>query len=132
MTRGNLLKCLARASMLQRQTNIPSPALSFLHIRFTASFSVLSSYHTIITCVSLPRNCSGIEPPTTHPAPGPGKEPWIPEYVEKFEEPLEEKRSRLIYQSRKRGMLENGLLLGSFASKHLPTFDDEKLALYDR
>ena len=29
-------------------------------------------------------------------------------------------------------MLENGLLLGSFASKHLPTFDEEKLALYDR
>ena len=62
------------------------------------------------------RNCSGIEPPTTHPAPGPGKEPWIPEYVEKFEEPLEEKRARLMYQSRKRGMLENGLLLGRQAS----------------
>ena len=82
-------------------------------------------------CFSL-RNCSGIDPPTTHPAQGPGTEPWIPEYVEKFEEPVEEKRARLIYQSRKRGMLENGLLLGSFASEHLPTFDDEKLALYDR
>ena len=82
-----------------------------------------------------PRNCSGkdgIEVPTTHPTQGPGTEPWIPEYVEKFEEPLEEKRARLMYQSRKRGMLENGLLLGSFASKHLATFDEEKLALYDR
>ena len=78
------------------------------------------------------RNCSGIDPPTTHPAQGPGTEPWIPEYVEKFEEPLEEKRARLMYQSRKRGMLENGLLLGSFASKHLASFDEEKLALYDR
>jgi len=29
-------------------------------------------------------------------------------------------------------MLENGLLLGSFASKYLATFDEEKLALYDR
>lgn len=78
------------------------------------------------------RNCSGIDPPTTFPPAGPGNEPWIPEYVEKFEEPVEEKRARLMYQSRKRGMLENGLLLGSFASKHLATFDDEKLALYDR
>ena len=36
----------------------------------------------------------------------------IPPYDDKFNEPLEEKRSRLLYQSRKRGMLENGLLLG--------------------
>merc|ERR1719228_312859 len=96
--RGNLLRCLARATALQRQTNIPSLALPFVHIR----------------------HCSGIDPPTTHPAQGPG------------EEPMEEKRARLMYQSRKRGMLENGLLLGSFASKYLGTFDDEKLALYDR
>merc|ERR1712228_364991 len=82
---------------------IPSPALPFVHIR----------------------HCSGIDPPTTHPAQGPGQEPWIPEYVEKFEEPVEEKRARLMYQSRKRGMLENGLLLGSFASKYLGSFDDE-------
>jgi len=59
-------------------------------------------------------------------------EPWIPEYIEKFEEPLDEKRSRLIYQSRKRGMLENGLLLGSFAKKYIGEMDAEKLSLYDR
>ena len=46
-------------------------------------------------------------------------EPWIPPFVEKVNEAIEEKRARLVYQSRKRGMLENGLLLGSFASKHL-------------
>jgi succinate dehydrogenase assembly factor 2 len=56
----------------------------------------------------------------------------IPPYDEKFNEPLEEKRSRLLYQSRKRGMLENGLLLGSFANKHLDGFDEEHLVLYDR
>ena len=33
---------------------------------------------------------------------------------------------RLIYQSRKRGMLENGLLLGSFASKYLQAMTDTK------
>ena len=46
-------------------------------------------------------------------------EPWIPPFVEKVNEAIDEKRARLVYQSRKRGMLENGLLLGSFASKHL-------------
>eukprot|EP00088_Acartia_fossae_P026025 TRINITY_DN26802_c0_g1_i1.p1 TRINITY_DN26802_c0_g1~~TRINITY_DN26802_c0_g1_i1.p1 ORF type:complete len:172 (-),score=29.00 TRINITY_DN26802_c0_g1_i1:286-765(-) len=60
------------------------------------------------------------------------EEPWIPEYIEKFDEPMEDKRARLMYQSRKRGMLENGLLLGSFAKKFLPEMDEEKLALYDR
>ena len=29
-------------------------------------------------------------------------------------------------------MLENGLLLGSFASKYLPDFTEEQLVLYDR
>ena len=56
----------------------------------------------------------------------------IPPYEDKINEPLEEKRSRLLYQSRKRGMLENGLLLGSFASKYLDSFDEEHLVLYDR
>ena len=91
------------------------------------------------------------EPPEHQPE---SKEPWIPEYIEKFQEPLEEKRSRLMYQSRKRGMLENGLLLGkfifslylnmtsesdsslcypgSFAKKFLAEMDEEKLAFYDR
>jgi len=69
------------------------------------------------------------EPPEHHPD---SREPWIPEYIEKFHEPLEVKRSRLMYQSRKRGMLENGLLLGSFAKKFLPEMDEEKLAYYDR
>ncbi len=59
-------------------------------------------------------------------------EPWIPPYVERVDETLLEKRSRLQYQSRKRGMLENGLLLGSFASKHLPSMTPEQLSLYDR
>jgi len=69
------------------------------------------------------------EPPEHHP---PSNEPWIPEYIEKFDEPIEDKRNRLMYQSRKRGMLENGLLLGSFAKLHLKDMDEEKLAYYDR
>lgn len=37
--------------------------------------------------------------------------PPIPPYVEKTGETTELKRARLLYQSRKRGMLENGLIL---------------------
>ena len=57
----------------------------------------------------LPARTLSSEPPEHQPE---SNEPWIPEYIEKFHEPLEDKRSRLMYQSRKRGMLENGLLLG--------------------
>jgi succinate dehydrogenase assembly factor 2 len=83
------------------------------------------------------RSCTAsTDPPEHHP---PSNEPWIPEYFEKFNEPIEDKQS-------KRGMLENGLLLGnllltpfqnlchdfysgSFAKKEM---DEEKLGYYDR
>jgi succinate dehydrogenase assembly factor 2 len=42
-----------------------------------------------------------------------------------------EKRSRLMYQSRKRGTLEIGLLLSNFASKHLKDMSDKELLEYD-
>lgn len=38
----------------------------------------------------------------------------------------------LLYQSRKRGMLENDLLLSSFASLYLQSFNAEQTALYDK
>ena len=40
-------------------------------------------------------------------------------YFVQFEEPLADKRARLVYQSRKRGMLENGLLLGNISNTYL-------------
>jgi len=46
-------------------------------------------------------------------------------------ETLEEKRSRLLYQSRKRGILENGLLLGNFCAKHLGKMNESQLNEYD-
>lgn len=39
---------------------------------------------------------------------------------------------RLVYQSRKRGMLENGLLLSTFAAKYLNTMSETHLQQYDR
>ncbi|KAI5462395.1 Flavinator of succinate dehydrogenase-domain-containing protein [Mariannaea sp. PMI_226] len=41
------------------------------------------------------------------------------------------KRARLVYQSRKRGILESDLLLSTFASKYLPTLSPELLDQYD-
>ena len=63
---------------------------------------------------------------------GPGDEPWIPEFENKLEEGSEEKRARLKYQSRKRGIAENGLLLGTFADKYLDTMSEQEMVLYDR
>ncbi|KAL7637339.1 UNVERIFIED_CONTAM: hypothetical protein RMT77_012065 [Armadillidium vulgare] len=59
-------------------------------------------------------------------------EPIIPPYEEKIGEPIHLKRARLLYQSRKRGMLENGLILSSFAAKYLEEMSESELSLYDR
>ncbi|KAI1380592.1 DUF339-domain-containing protein [Hypoxylon crocopeplum] len=41
-------------------------------------------------------------------------------------------RARLVYQSRKRGILESDLLLSTFADAYLPTMTREQMAQYDR
>lgn len=56
----------------------------------------------------------------------------IPIYKEKKNEPLQLQKSRLLYQSRKRGMLENGLLLSTFAAKYLESMDAKQTKLYDQ
>ena len=73
------------------------------------SKTIINNINTFTPCIMTSVRKMSSDPPEHHPE---SNEPWIPEYIEKFEEPLEEKRSRLMYQSRKRGMLENGLLLG--------------------
>lgn len=55
----------------------------------------------------------------------------VPEHVERHGEPVEVLRARLQYQSRKRGTLENGLLLSTFCSHHLKRFTEPQLAMYD-
>lgn len=40
-------------------------------------------------------------------------------------------RSRLIYQSRKRGILENCIIFTSFSDKYLKTFNCDQLQKYD-
>ncbi|CAG9791904.1 unnamed protein product [Diatraea saccharalis] len=56
----------------------------------------------------------------------------IPSYDVEKPQPLEIRKARLHYQSRKRGMLENDLLLSTFAKKHLDSFDEKQTMMYDR
>ncbi|KAM7341612.1 succinate dehydrogenase assembly factor 2-A, mitochondrial [Cochliomyia hominivorax] len=56
----------------------------------------------------------------------------LPEYPFKANEPLEVKKQRLVYQSRKRGMLENDLLLSTFIAKYLKGMDAKLTDQYDK
>ncbi|XP_065070522.1 succinate dehydrogenase assembly factor 2, mitochondrial-like [Rhopilema esculentum] len=58
--------------------------------------------------------------------------PTIPEYKKKENEDLQKKRARLFYQSRKRGMSENGLLLSTFATLQLHKLEERLLDQYDK
>ncbi|KAL8561963.1 hypothetical protein ACOMHN_001289 [Nucella lapillus] len=58
-------------------------------------------------------------------------EPPLPEYRERIGESEELMRARLVYQSRKRGMLENGLLLSTFAGLYLDKLNTSQLKMYD-
>ncbi|KAH3898727.1 related to Succinate dehydrogenase assembly factor 2, mitochondrial [Saccharomycodes ludwigii] len=52
--------------------------------------------------------------------------------VERVNESIAKKRARLIYQSRKRGILETDLLLSGFAAKYLKTMNEKELEEYDQ
>ena len=56
----------------------------------------------------------------------------LPIWTQPTNESIDVKRRRLLYQSRKRGMLENDLLLSNFASKYLPNMNDNDLDVYDK
>lgn len=54
------------------------------------------------------------------------------EPIQRTGESVDVKRARLLYQSRKRGILESDLLLSRFAKKHLNTLSLEELDEYDK
>uniref|UniRef100_V9KZX7 Succinate dehydrogenase assembly factor 2, mitochondrial n=1 Tax=Callorhinchus milii TaxID=7868 RepID=V9KZX7_CALMI len=56
----------------------------------------------------------------------------LPPWEERINEPLHTKRARLLYESRKRGMLENGIILSLFAKEYLNTMSEKQLSLYDK
>ncbi|XP_026176079.1 succinate dehydrogenase assembly factor 2, mitochondrial isoform X2 [Mastacembelus armatus] len=56
----------------------------------------------------------------------------LPPWEERQGEPIDIKRRRLLYESRKRGMLENCILLSLFAKRYLNTLTEKQLLQYDR
>ncbi|XP_022900482.1 succinate dehydrogenase assembly factor 2-A, mitochondrial-like [Onthophagus taurus] len=55
----------------------------------------------------------------------------IKEYESPREESMDTQRARLLYQSRKRAILENDLLLSNFADQYLKRFNKDQLDSYD-
>ncbi|XP_034735374.1 succinate dehydrogenase assembly factor 2, mitochondrial isoform X2 [Etheostoma cragini] len=56
----------------------------------------------------------------------------LPPWEERPGEPADIKKKRLLYESRKRGMLENCILLSLFAKQYLNTMSEKQLLQYDR
>jgi len=54
----------------------------------------------------------------------------LPEIKKRIED-VDTTRARLLYQSRKRGMAENDILISTFAKRYLPDFSIEQLKMYD-
>lgn len=54
------------------------------------------------------------------------------EPIQRTGESIDIKRARLVYQSRKRGILESDLLLSRFAKKYLSGFSEAELDEYDK
>lgn len=58
--------------------------------------------------------------------------PPIPTHKERHGESPDVLKARLVYQSRKRGTLENGIILSTFASRYLYSMSPSQLEMYDR
>ncbi|XP_058484793.1 succinate dehydrogenase assembly factor 2, mitochondrial [Solea solea] len=56
----------------------------------------------------------------------------LPPWDERANEATDIKRRRLLYESRKRGMLENCIILSLFAKRYLNTMTEKQLHQYDR
>src|ERR1700731_4556732 len=99
-----------------------------------SSISTLSS-----TCLRANKPPVGLTPralapPSVDPAATdtPIDESLLPQPIDRSYESPEVTRARLVYQSRKRGILETDLLLSTFASKHLPTMSESEMREYDK
>uniref|UniRef100_A0A8C2YCC9 Succinate dehydrogenase assembly factor 2, mitochondrial n=1 Tax=Coturnix japonica TaxID=93934 RepID=A0A8C2YCC9_COTJA len=93
------------------------------------SLSRLTLCRPVLAMLRAPRGYSGASQGD------PGKdvlEMPLPPWKERPNESLDTKRARLLYESRKRGMLENCILLSLFAKENLSRMDERQLNLYDQ
>jgi hypothetical protein len=56
----------------------------------------------------------------------------FPEPLSREGESVDQKRARLVYQTRKRGTLESDLLMSTFAKEHMDSMNEEELREFDR
>jgi succinate dehydrogenase assembly factor 2 len=59
-------------------------------------------------------------------------ESLLPQPLDRSYETPNVTRARLLYQSRKRGILETDLLLSTFANKHLSRMSEAEMREYDK
>jgi succinate dehydrogenase assembly factor 2 len=101
--------------------------------RLTKSFRVLPSFRPFIRTIStrdpfpLP-----LSPEVTDARRFSETETPLPPRTLRENETIAAMRSRLVYQSRKRGMLEGDLLLSTFATENLSSMSEKELIEYDR
>jgi len=98
---------------------------------------VLSRISTISTVKSSLATHSKPFAPIIYRAISTSSEPQVDESL--FPQPIDRSyetpditRARLLYQSRKRGILETDLLLSTFANKHLATLTETEMREYDK
>lgn len=90
-------------------------------LRFTRQLSITSR----LLKANSPQITTSINPETN-------KETVKINPIERTGEPIATKRARLVYQSRKRGILETDLLLSGFSKKYLNQFSEAELDEYDK
>lgn len=116
---------MLRATVLSRQMMVSACRYSIKNST-TASRNTLlnTSSKVLVQCRSFASEES--------PSAGAGKIELKIEPLPRVGEKPETKRARLLYQSRKRGILETDLLLSRFAEKYLKTMTLEEMEEYDQ
>jgi len=104
---------ITRAPRLASRTRIPPPFVG-LCIRYKTPF-VIQAYSS-----------------TSDPSEPPIDDSMLPQPIDRSYETPDVTRARLLYQSRKRGILETDLLLSTFAHKHLPSMSEAEMHEYDK
>ncbi|KNE72873.1 hypothetical protein AMAG_16973 [Allomyces macrogynus ATCC 38327] len=104
--------------------------------RRTPAAAVLASARLLSTSTTTtppppPKTSAVTDPWDMHPPMDMSYTP--PEFVPaaRVNEPIDAKRRRLLWHSRKRGILECDLLLSTFAAQHLSALSADKLDAYD-
>ncbi|WWC67284.1 uncharacterized protein I206_101192 [Kwoniella pini CBS 10737] len=108
-----------------RSTNIPSTSYRSFSINYKLLKDSIDPFPLPFSNPELASNSSSRLPDDS--------EEWpIPSPLDRTGENLQTLRSRLIYQTRKRGTLETDLILSTFAKEFLPTMSYDEMKEFDK